>query len=183
MNGEICVVTGATSGIGRATAIGLAKQGARVVLVARNQAKATQLVDEISKIPGVIKPEVVLADLSEMRQVCRASDEIRNRFDHVDVLINNAGGMFDTYHESSEGIEEAYAVNYLAVVLLTLSLHPSLKKAMYPRVVIVSSHVQNVPLIRDYAALITPEYDWSKVYAQTKLRTGVFARALSELID
>jgi short-subunit dehydrogenase len=96
MNGEICVVTGATSGIGRATAIGLAKKGARVVLVARNQAKATQLVDEISKIPGVITPEVVLADLSEMKQVCRASDEIRNRFDHVDVLINNAGGMFDT---------------------------------------------------------------------------------------
>ena len=180
MNGEICVVTGATSGIGRATAIGLAKKGARVVLVARNQAKATQLVDEISKIPGVITPEVVLADLSEMKQVCRASDEIRNRFDHVDVLINNAGGMFDTYHESSEGIEEAYAVNHLAVVLLTLSLHPSLKNANHPRVVIVSSHVQNVPLIRDYAALITPKYDWSKVYAQTKLRTSVFARALSE---
>jgi NAD(P)-dependent dehydrogenase (short-subunit alcohol dehydrogenase family) len=79
MNGEICVVTGATSGIGRATAIGLAKKGARVVLVARNQAKATQLVDEISKIRGVIKPEIVLADLSEMKQVCRASDEIRNR--------------------------------------------------------------------------------------------------------
>ena len=79
MNGEICVVTGATSGIGRATAIGLAKKGARVVLVARNQAEATQLVDEISKIPGVIKPEIVLADLSEMKQVCRASDEIRNR--------------------------------------------------------------------------------------------------------
>ena len=96
MNGEICVVTGATSGIGRATANGLAKKGARVVLVARNQAKATQLVDEISKIPGVITPEVVLADLSEMKQVCRASDEIRNRFDHVDILINNAGGMFDT---------------------------------------------------------------------------------------
>ena len=115
-----------------------------------------------------------------MKQVCRASDEIRNRFDHVDVLINNAGGMFDTYHESSEGIEEAYAVNHLAVVLLTLSMHPSLKNAKHPRVVIVSSHVQNVPLIRDYAALITPKYDWSKVYAQTKLRTSVFARALSE---
>jgi NAD(P)-dependent dehydrogenase (short-subunit alcohol dehydrogenase family) len=176
MHGEMCVVTGATSGIGRATAIGLAKKGARVVIVARSQSKATQLVAEISKMPGVIKPEVVLADLSEMKQVCGASDEIRHRFDHVDVLINNAGGMFDTYHESSEGIEYAYAVNHLAGLLLTLSLYPSLRMAPHPRVVIVSSHVQKYPFIRDYATLIKPKYDLSKVYAQTV----IFARALSE---
>ena len=181
MNGEICVVTGATNGIGRATAIGLAKLGAKVVIVARNQSKAAEVVAEISKIPGAPKPEIVLADLTEMRQVCRACDEIRTRFDHVDVLINNAAAMFDTYHESSEGIEDAYAVNHLAVFLLTLSLHPSLKKAPHPRVVIVSSNVHEKAIyIRDYMSLVKPKYDWSKIYAQTKLRTMIFTRALSE---
>ena len=181
MNGEMCVVTGATNGIGRATAIGLAKLGAKVVIVARNQSKAAEVVAEISKIPGAPKPEIVLADLTEMKQVCRACDEIRTRFDHVDVLINNAAGMFDTYHESSEGIEDAYAVNHLAVFLLTLSLHPSLKKAPHPRVVIVSSNVhEKAVYIRDYMSLVKPKYEWSKIYVQTKLRNMIFTRALSE---
>ena len=64
MKGEICVVTGATSGIGRATAIGLAKAGAKVVIVARSQAKASALVDELARLPGVVAPEIVLADLT-----------------------------------------------------------------------------------------------------------------------
>jgi len=181
MHGEICVVTGATNGIGRATAIGLAKLGAQVVLVARNQSKAAEVVAEISQIPGAPTPAIVLADLTEMKQVCRACDEIRTRFDHVDVLINNAAGMFDTYHESSEGIEDAYAVNHLAVFLLTLALHSSLQKAPHPRVVIVSSNVhEKAVYIRDYLSLVKPKYAWSKIYAQTKLRTMIFTRALSE---
>lgn len=76
MRGEICVVTGATSGIGRATAIGLAKSGARVVIVARNASKAAEVVAEIASLPGATKAEVVLADLTEMREVGRAADEI-----------------------------------------------------------------------------------------------------------
>ena len=181
MHGEMCVVTGATNGIGRATAIGLAKLGAQVVIVARNHSKAAEVVAEISQIPGALTPEIVLADLTEMQQVCRACDEIRTRFDHVDVLINNAAGLFDTYHESSEGIEDAYAVNHLAVFLLTLALHSSLQKAPHPRVVIVSSNVhEKAVYMRDYLSLVKPTYAWSQVYAQTKLRTMIFTRALSE---
>jgi NAD(P)-dependent dehydrogenase (short-subunit alcohol dehydrogenase family) len=152
-----------------------------VVIVARNQSKAAEVVAKILQIPGAPTPAIVLADLTEMKQVCRACDEIRTRFDHVDVLINNAAGMFDTYHESSEGIEDAYAVNHLAVFLLTLALHPSLQKALHPRVVIVSSHVhEKAVYIRDYLSLVKPKYAWSQVYAQTKLRTMIFTRALSE---
>jgi len=181
MNGEICVVTGATSGIGRATAIGLAKLGARVVIVARNPSKAEAVVAEIAAIPGAPAAEIVLADLTEMQQVRRASDEIRARFDRVDVLINNAGGMFDTYHASSDGIEDAYAVNHLAIFLLTLSLYPSLKQAPHPRVVIVSSNLhEKAPYVRDYRSLVAPRYAWTKIYAQTKLRTMIVTRALSE---
>ena len=182
MNGEICVVTGATSGIGRATAIGLARSGARVVIVARNASKAAEVVAEISGIPGAARAEVVLADLTEMSEVSGSADEIQRRFDRVDVLVNNAGGMFDTYHESSEGIEDAYAVNHLAVFLLTLSLHPSLVRAPHPRVVIVSSNVhEKAAYARDYASLVRPKYEWSRIYAQTKLRNMIFTRTLSEL--
>ena len=181
MDGKICVVTGATNGIGRATAIGLARLGAKVVIVARNPSKAAAVAAEISKIPGAHEPEIVLADLTEMHQVRRAGAEIRTRFDHVDVLINNAAAMFDTYHASSEGIEDAYAVNHLAVVLLTLSLHGSLRKAPHPRVVVVSSNIhERASYVRDYNALGKPKYEWTKIYAQTKLRNMIFTRALSE---
>ena len=165
MQGEICVVTGATSGIGRATAIGLAKSGARVVIVARNASKAAEVVAEIASLPAAAKAEVVLADLTEMSEVGQAADEIGRRFDRVDVLVNNAAGMFDTYHESSDGIEDAYAVNHLAVFLLTLSLHQSLLRAPHPG---------------DYASLVRPRYEWSRIYAQTKLRNMIFTRTLSE---
>ncbi len=182
MQGEICVVTGATSGIGRATAIGLAKSGARVVIVARNASKAAEVVAEIASLPGAARAEIVLADLTEMSEVGRAADEIGRRFDRVDVLVNNAAGMFDTYHESSEGIEDAYAVNHLAVFLLTLSLHQSLLRAPHPRVVIVSSNVhEKAAYARDYASLVRPKYEWSQIYAQTKLRNMIFTRTLSEL--
>jgi len=181
MFGKVCVVTGATNGIGQATAIGLARRGALVVLVVRNAEKAGKVVAEIAAIPGTSRAEVVLADLTEMHQVRRAADEISSRFDHVDVLVNNAGGMFDTHHQSSDGIEDAYAVNHLAVFLLTLALHPSLKRASEPRVVIVSSNIhEKATYVRDYGALLAPKYAWSKIYAQTKLRNVIFAQALSE---
>lgn len=181
MNGKICVVTGATSGIGRATAIGLARLGATVVIVARNADKAAALVAAIAAIAGAAKAEIVLADLTAMKDVWRAADEISTRFDRVDVLINNAGGMFDTHHQSRDGIEDTYAVNHLAVFLLTLSLHSSLLKAAHPRVVIVSSNLQKAAYVRDYMSLVQPKYEWSQIYAQTKLRNLIFARALSAL--
>ena len=181
MNGKTCVVTGATSGIGHATAIGLARLGAKVVIVARNPVRAAAVAAEIGKIDGAAKAEIVIADLTEMKQVRRAADEIRARFDRVDVLVSNAGGMFDTFRESSEGIERTYAINHLAVFLLTLSLHSSLMNSAHPRVVIVASNLQRAAYIRDYASLVQPKYEWSQVYAQTKLRNLIFARALSAI--
>lgn len=181
MNNKICVVTGATSGIGRATAIGLAKLGAKVVIVARNRDKAEAVVAEIAAISGAPTAEVILADLAEMHLVRNAADEIRARFDRVDVLVNNAGAMFDSFHHSRESIEQAYAVNHLAVFLLTLSLHSSLMKAARPRVVIVSSNTQKDSYVRDYMSLVEPKYDWARVYPQTKLRNLIFAKALSEI--
>ena len=179
MNGEICVVTGATSGIGRATAIGLARRGAKVVIVARDAARAAAVVAEIGRF-SAHPAEVVLADLAEMKQVRRAAEEISNRFDRVDVLVNNAAGMFDTCRVSSEGIERTYAVNHLAMFLLTLSLHASLRRARRPRVVVVSSNLQKVDYVADYSSLVKPKFEWSRLYAQTKLRNLIFARTLSE---
>jgi NAD(P)-dependent dehydrogenase (short-subunit alcohol dehydrogenase family) len=138
------------------------------------------VVAEVAKIAGAPKAEVVLADLTEMKQVRRAAEEIRTRFDRVDVLVSNAAAMFDTYHESSEGIEHTYAVNHLAMFLLTLSLHASLRKAQHPRVVVVSSNLQKAGYVADYFSLVKPTFEWSRLYAQTKLRNLIFARTLSK---
>jgi NAD(P)-dependent dehydrogenase (short-subunit alcohol dehydrogenase family) len=180
VNGEVCVITGGTSGIGRATALGLARQGAKIVIVARNAAKAAAVVAEIGKLPGTDAAAVVIADLTEMAEVRRAAEEIDDRFGRVDVLINNAAGMFDTYGESSNGIERTYAINHLATFLLTLALHESLKKARQPRVIIVSSNLQKAGYVADYFSLVRPRFEWSRVYAQTKLRNLIFARTLSK---
>jgi NAD(P)-dependent dehydrogenase (short-subunit alcohol dehydrogenase family) len=181
MTDKIVVITGATNGIGHATALGLAKKGARIVAVARDQKKAEDLVSEIAKIPGAPKAEIVLADLSEMSQVVKASDQIRTRFDHVDVLINNAAVIYDKYTESKEGLERSYACNSLAPLLLTLSLKPSLAKAPHPRVVIVSSTVhEDAPFLKDYLSVAKPKFQTLKIYAQTKLRNVILTRVLSE---
>ncbi len=182
MQGKICVITGATNGIGRATALGLARRGAEIVIVARNATKAAAVANEIAAIGGAPVASIVLADLTEMHDVRRAAAEIAARFDRVDVLVNNAAGMFDTCHASSEGIEDAYAVNHLAVFLLTQLLHPSLRRAAAPRVVIVSSNIhEKAPYVADYATLLSPSYQWPKIYGQTKLRNMIFARTLSVL--
>jgi NAD(P)-dependent dehydrogenase (short-subunit alcohol dehydrogenase family) len=151
-----------------------------VVIVARNASKATAVVAEIATIPGALPADVVLADLTEMKQVARAADEIGARFDRVDVLVSNAAAMFDSLHESGEGIEHTYAANHLAAFLLTLSLHEHLRKARRPRVVIVSSNLQKAAYVADYFSLVKPKYEWSQLYAQTKLRNLIFARTLSE---
>jgi NAD(P)-dependent dehydrogenase (short-subunit alcohol dehydrogenase family) len=85
------VVTGATNGIGRATAIGLARLGARIVILARNPAKAASVVAEIAAIAGAVRAEIVVADLTEMKQVRHAAEDIAARFERVDVPVCNAG--------------------------------------------------------------------------------------------
>ena len=139
MNGKTCIVTGATSGIGKATAIELARRGATVVLVCRGRLKGEDTVREIRARTGSGVVDLLIADLSSLQQVRAVAAEFTHKYDRLDVLINNAGAMFPKRRESVDGIEMTLAVNHLAPFLLTNLLLDTLKSAGAGRIINVNS--------------------------------------------
>ncbi len=142
MQNKICLITGATSGIGEITARELAKMGAHVVILARNRDKALKSQEEIKAICGHDKVDIVIADLSEQVQIRKAAAEFNARYPRLDVLINNAGLITgNTRIETPEGHELTLAVNHLAPFLLTSLLLDKLKESTEARIINVSSIV------------------------------------------
>jgi NAD(P)-dependent dehydrogenase (short-subunit alcohol dehydrogenase family) len=139
MQGKTCLVTGATSGIGKATALALAGLGATVVLVCRNESKGRETARELRAATGNETIDVKVADLSLQRQIRRLAADFNRKYERLDVLVNNAGAMFPHRLETDEGIEITLAVNHLAPFLLTNLLLEKLKAAGEARVVNVNS--------------------------------------------
>ena len=139
LNGKICLVTGSTNGIGRATAQALAQMGATVVIVGRNAPKTAQLVGEIRATSGNKNVDSLLADLSSQQEIQRLANEFKNKYSHLHVLLNNAGGTFATRQLSVDGIEMTFALNHLAYFLLTNLLLDTLKASAPARIINVSS--------------------------------------------
>jgi NAD(P)-dependent dehydrogenase (short-subunit alcohol dehydrogenase family) len=138
MNGKRIVITGATSGIGKAAARELVRRGATVGLVGRNPAKTEAAAEELGAA------EVFLADLSELGDVRRVAGEIADRWPGVDVLVNNAGMNAIAAERTSDGLEPMSVTNLLAPLLLTQLLHDSLKAAAPSRVVNVASEAHRI---------------------------------------
>jgi NAD(P)-dependent dehydrogenase (short-subunit alcohol dehydrogenase family) len=139
MQAKTVLITGATDGIGRETARQLAAMDARVIVHGRSADKAARVKDAIITNTGNDKIETAIADLSVMANVRALADEITSRFDHLDVLINNAGVYLTEYVQTPDGFESTFAVNHLAPFLLTHLLLPLLKTAAPARVITVSS--------------------------------------------
>jgi retinol dehydrogenase 12 len=140
MAGKVCLITGATAGIGRVTARELARRGASVVIVGRNRPRCEAAVEAIRRETGNNSVEFLRADLSsqaEIRQVVRAFHERHTR---LDVLVNNAGALFALRQESVDGIEMTLALNHMAYFLLTTLLLDTLKASAPTRIINVSSH-------------------------------------------
>jgi NAD(P)-dependent dehydrogenase (short-subunit alcohol dehydrogenase family) len=133
------VLTGASSGIGRAAALSLADLGLSVVLVARRQKALEELAQELQRRAPKTNPSVHVADLSLQREVRRLAAELRGKYPKIDVLINCAGAWFHKREETEEGVEMTWALNVLSPLLLTELLRPSLRAAAPSRVVMVSS--------------------------------------------
>lgn len=133
------MITGANSGLGKETAIGLAKLGANLVLVCRTKEKGEAAKAEVLRATGSNSIELMTAELSLMKEVRRIAGEYAGSRDKLDVLVNNAGSNFPSYAETEEGIERTMAVNYFAPFLLTNLLLGPLKTAVPSRVVNVSS--------------------------------------------
>lgn len=139
MKGQIVLITGASSGIGKATAIGLAKEGSELTLLCRDRFKAEDARKEIIAASGNPVVELVIADLLLQQEVRRAAADFLASRTRLDVLINNAGSIFPGYGETKDGIERTMAVNYFAPFLLTNLLLKTLEASAPSRVVNVSS--------------------------------------------
>ena len=137
MSGKTCLVTGATTGIGKETAVALAGLGAALIIVARDPARGENAASEIrQRVPGA-QVGILTADLSSLAQVRRLAEEVASRYDRLDVLVNNAGVIMTRRQLTVDGLETTFATNHLAPFLLTNLLRGVLKQGA--RVVTVSS--------------------------------------------
>lgn len=139
LNGKICLVTGATNGIGKATALALAQMGATVVIVGRDAQKTVRVIEEIRSLSANQNVDFLLADLSSQQEVRRLAEEFKSKYSHLHVLLNNAGGTFATRQLSADGIEMTFALNHLAYFLLTNMLLETMKASAPARIINVSS--------------------------------------------
>ena len=178
MHGRVCVVTGATSGIGLVTAQVLARQGATLIVVARNPERGAATVSRIQQETGNSAVELMVADLSVQAQVRQLASEIQHRFTRLDVLINNAGALFDQRQLSQDGIEMTFALNHLAYFLLTNLLLDPLKAADSGRIVNVSSEAHRRARL-DFSDLQGQHrYSGWRAYSRSKLANILFTHGL-----
>lgn len=179
---QTVLVTGATGGLGRALAQRLAASGAHVLLHGRSTRHLQALRDEIAAATGSDRLDLFVADLAELRQVERLADDVRQRCERLDVLVNNAGVGAGPpgggRAESADGIELRFAVNYLAGYHLTRLLRSLLISSAPSRVVNVASAGQHPinfddPMVHDH-------YLGMRAYAQSKLAQVMFTIDLAE---
>ena len=164
------VITGANSGLGLATAISLAHAGADLTLVIRNPDNAQSLRDTLFRETGREDIVIEIADLSLMSEVSRLSNRLVRQGKPIDVLVNNAGALFNDYGETAEGFERSFALLLLSPYLLTTSLHPLLAGHAQPARVInvVSGGMYTEQLVCKRLIMKPERYNGPRAYARAK---------------
>ncbi|MEY8760625.1 SDR family NAD(P)-dependent oxidoreductase [Chryseobacterium tongliaoense] len=180
------LITGATSGIGKATALALAKQNYRVVVHGRDKVKTETVCEEIKNLSGNEKIDFIIGNLFLMNEVQKVAQTFMKRYDRLDILINNAGGiMSKERQETEEGVETTIAVNLFAPFLLTSLLLDVLKKSEDGRIINVSSNSHKLNANPDFNDLeLKNNYNPLVAYGNAKLFLIWVSRHLSgKLID
>ncbi len=174
------VITGATSGIGKETALALAKKDHAIYLLVRNTQKGDRLKDEIIAQTGNKNIFVVKCDLADLQSVREAADELKAKLFAVNVLINNAGGIFGEKQMTKDGFEMTFQVNHLGHFLLTMAIMPLLEKGQ-ARVINVSSEAHRRGKA-DFDDLPWQQKKYSawRAYGMAKLFNLYFTKALAE---
>ena len=180
--GKVALVTGGTSGIGKATAMALAAMGADVVVVGRDRERGERAAEEIRAQTGG-RVDLALADLSSQAEVRNLAEEFKRRYDRLDVLVNNAGLVQSTRTETVDGLESTFAINHLAPFLLTNLLLDVLKKSAPSRVVTVSSEAERWGNIDFDDLQSKKKYRGFPVYGMTKLANIMFTYELAERLE
>jgi NAD(P)-dependent dehydrogenase (short-subunit alcohol dehydrogenase family) len=179
MKGKVMLVTGATDGIGKETALALAKQGATVVITGRNKTKGETVIAELRQASNNPNIHLLVADLSVMSEVQKLAADFKSQYKRLDVLVNNAGGFFDTRQVTKEGLEQTFALNHLAYFLLTNLLLETLKASAPSRVVVVSSSASLGAKMNWDDLQFNQRYGNFTAYSQSKLANVLFSNALA----
>jgi NAD(P)-dependent dehydrogenase (short-subunit alcohol dehydrogenase family) len=181
MSGKICIVTGANSGIGKETALGLARMDARVVIVCRNAERGKAALEEIRRESGSSQVDLLIADMSSQASLRALAEEIRQKYPRLDVLVNNAGGAPPARTLSADGIEMTLATNHLGPALLTLLLLDLLKAGAPSRIINVSSCEAQSPARLDMNDLQFERRKYGNIaaYRQSKLLMNTFTFELA----
>lgn len=174
--GPTFLITGATSGIGRAAATRLARRG-RVLLVARDASKGAGVRDEIVQQDGAA--ELLVADLASGDQIRRLATEVRSRLSRLDVLVNNAAAFTRHRRVTQEGLEYQFSVNYLAQFRLAVRLLPLLRQTGPSRIINVASMEHFLGRIHFEDLQLESGYRGSRAYRQSKLAVVLFTRELA----
>jgi len=183
MEGKSCVVTGATDGIGLATAKGLALRGAQVLAVGRNAAKGGGVVARLQQETGNPAIQFLQADLSSQSQVRSLAGDLARGFPRLTVLVNNVGGFFLGRSLSQDGIEATFALNHLNVFLLTCLLLDKLKASAPARIVNVASETHRNASIDMDQVVARRWTSGMKAYGQSKLAMIQFTYELARKLQ
>lgn len=184
MKGKVVLLTGGTEGIGKAAAVGIAGKGATLVLVGRNPEKTERVVAEVKAASGNPDVHSIIADLSTLAGIRGAAAAFRARHERLDVLANNAGGLFMEHHLTVDGFEQTFALNHLSYFLLTHELRDLLVKTPGARVISTSSGAHRAARLKLDQVVKRPDGSAGfPVYGDSKAMNILFTRELARRLQ
>ncbi|REE66727.1 NAD(P)-dependent dehydrogenase (short-subunit alcohol dehydrogenase family) [Paenibacillus taihuensis] len=180
MKDKVCLITGGNAGIGKATALELAKRGATVVLLCRSKQRGEEAAKEIIAHSGNQKVDVIIADLSSQQSVRQAVEQFNAKYGKLHLLINNAAVFLAKREVTEDGIEKTFATNYLSHFLLTHLLLDLMKQSCGARIINVASKHYGIKLNLDDLMLEKTKYSTFKAVGPTKLGLVIFAKEMAK---
>jgi retinol dehydrogenase-12/retinol dehydrogenase-13 len=177
---KTCVITGCNSGIGKFTAIELARSGYEIVMLVRDSPKSRDTYEAIKKESGSDAVQLSYVDLASLQSIKKSADEIKGKVEKIDLLINNAGVLKRKAATSPDGFELTIAVNYIAPFYLTRLLLPLVEKAETPRIINLSSELYKSGQVYLNNRFSSPKFDGNKAYADSKLLLTYFTKSLAK---
>ena len=177
---KICLITGATDGIGKETAFLFAEKGATLILIGRNLEKGKKTVSDIIQTTKNSKIEYMQADLSIQANIRNLVEKFKAKYDHLDILVNNVGGFFTERTETKDGLELTFALNYLCPFLLTNLLLQSLKSSQHARIINLSSSAHRYGKINFDDLQLKRNFFGLRAYQQSKLAIVLFTKYLAK---
>lgn len=182
MNNKICLITGCNSGIGKVTAIELAKKGFEIIMLVRDSEKSRMAYKEIK---NASKGKVTLkyVDLASLDSIKSVSEEITAQYERIDILINNAGLFKRSFEKSADSFEMTLAVNYYATFALSILMIPLLEKSKQARIINLTSELYKRGSVNLDNNFSIEKFDGNKAYANSKLLVVHFTRELSKRLE